>query len=88
MLHADARKEFAATAQIGYGLDGRQDTKQDDFEQVRGTFEENDFVLEIEKHIAAKTALADELIGRMEQLRCPLLSEGVCDAEPGERAVV
>ena len=88
MLHADARKEFAATAQIGYGLDGRQETKQDDFEQVRGTFEENDFVLEIEKHIATKTALADELIGRMEQLRCPLLSEGVCDAEPGERAVV
>jgi len=68
MLHADARKEFAATAQIGYGLDGRQDTKQADFEHVRGTFEKNDFVLEIEKHIAAKTALADEMVARMKQL--------------------
>ncbi len=69
MLHADARKEFAATAQIGYGLDGEPKTKQADFEHVRGTFEENDFVLEIEKHITVKTALADELIGRMEPLR-------------------
>lgn len=69
MLHADAQKEFAATAQIGYGLDGEQKTKQADFEHVRGTFEENDFVLEIEKHITVKTALADELIGRMEPLR-------------------
>ncbi len=69
MLHADAKKEFAATAQIGYGLDGEQKTRQADFEHVRGTFEENDFVLEIEKHITAKTTLADELIGRMESLR-------------------
>jgi hypothetical protein len=69
MLYADAEKEFAATAQTGYGLDGSQDTKQADFGQVRGTFEENSFVLEIEKHIVRKTALGDELVGRMEQLR-------------------
>jgi hypothetical protein len=68
MLHADAKKEFAATAQIGYGLDGRQDAKQADFEQVRGTFEENDFVLEIEKHITVKTAIAEEMVSRMKQL--------------------
>ncbi len=68
MLYADARKEFAATAQIGYGLDGGQKTKQADFEHVRGTFEQNSFVLEIEKHIVDKTALGDELIRRMEQL--------------------
>ena len=88
MLHADARKEFAATAQIGYGLDGRHETKQDDFEQVRGTFEENDFVLEIEKHIAAKSALADDLIGRMEQLRSQKPSGDVCDMVSGTRAVL
>jgi hypothetical protein len=69
MLYADTKKEFAATAQTGYGLDGSQETKQADFEQVRGTFDENDFVLEIEKHIDRKTALGDELIGRMEKLR-------------------
>ncbi|GAF90938.1 unnamed protein product [marine sediment metagenome] len=69
MLYADARKEFAATAQTGFGLDGNEETKHSDFEQVRGIFEKNSFVSEIEKHIISKTALGDELIGRMENLR-------------------
>jgi carbonic anhydrase/acetyltransferase-like protein (isoleucine patch superfamily) len=69
MLYADAKKEFAATAQTGYGLDGSLEAKKADFAQVRGTFEENSFVLEIKKHIARKTAIGDELIGRMEELR-------------------
>lgn len=68
MLRADARKEFAATAQTGYGIDGDRQAKQIDFEHVRGTFEGNSFVQEIEEHIVRKTALGDELIGRMEQL--------------------
>jgi hypothetical protein len=67
-LHKDAGKEFAATAQIGYGLDGNEETKQADFGQVRGTFEENSLVLEIEKHIAAKTELGDKVINRMKEL--------------------
>ena len=69
MLYADTKKEFAATAQIGFGLDGDRQTRQADFEQVRGTFEKNSFVSEIEDHITKKTALADELISRMEKLR-------------------
>jgi hypothetical protein len=69
MLYADVKKEFTATAQTGYGLDGSREKKQIDFGQVRGTFEENSFVLEIEKHIVRKTALGDELVGRMEELR-------------------
>jgi len=68
MLYADAKKEFAATVQIGYGLDGGRDTKQADFKQVRGTFEENNFVSEIREHITRKAALADELISRMKQI--------------------
>jgi hypothetical protein len=69
MLYADTKKEFAATAQIGFGLDGDRETRQADFEQVRGTFEGNSFVSEIEDHITQKTALGDELISRMEKLR-------------------
>jgi hypothetical protein len=69
MLCADTKKEFAATAQIGFGLDGDRETRQADFAQVRGTFEGNSFVSEIEEHIAKKTALGDELISRMEKLR-------------------
>jgi hypothetical protein len=69
MLYADARKEFAATAQIGYGIDGDKETKESDFAGVRGTFDKNSFVSEIEKHIDTKSKLAEELIGRMKKLR-------------------
>ncbi len=68
-LHADARKEFAATVQIGFGLDGDDRVRREDFEAVRGSFEADNFVGEIEKHMAAKNALADDLIRRIEPLR-------------------
>jgi len=68
-LYDDAKKEFAATAQIGYGLDGDEKTKHIDFTAVRGILEEDSFVSEIEQHITSKTALGDELISRMENLR-------------------
>jgi hypothetical protein len=67
-LHADAEKEFADIAQTGYGIDGDEQTKHGDFAQVRGVFEKDSFVTEIEKHIAVKTKLGDELINRMEKL--------------------
>jgi hypothetical protein len=67
-LYADAKKEFAETAQTGYGIDGDEQTKHGDFAQVRGIFEKDSFVTEIEKHIAIKTKLGDELISRMEKL--------------------
>ncbi len=69
LLLEDAKKEFVATSQIGFGIDGGDDVRQLDFEAVRGKFEENSFVAEIEKHIKAKTRLGDELISRMEKLR-------------------
>jgi len=68
-LYADARKEFAATAQIGFGLDGDEQTKRVDFQQVRGAFEENSFVSEIQKHIVDKTELGDKLISRLQKIR-------------------
>ncbi|MBN2271980.1 MAG: DUF4954 family protein [Sedimentisphaerales bacterium] len=68
MLYADAKKEFAGPAQIGFGVDGDQASTKADFEQVRGTFDDNSFVREIEGHIARKTAIADELIARLEKI--------------------
>ncbi len=69
MLHADAKKEFAATAQIGFGIDGDKETILSDFAAVRGVFEKDGFVREIEQHIIKKTALGAELISRMEKIR-------------------
>ena len=68
MLIKDTQKEFAATAQIGYGLDSKGKAKHYDFEAVRGKFEKNTFVCEIEKHIISKSKLGDELTHRMEKL--------------------
>ena len=68
-INPDAKKEFADTVQIGYGLDGDEATRRGDFTAVRGTFEEDGFVSEIEQHIISKTAIGDELISRMESLR-------------------
>ena len=68
LLYSDAKKEFVATAQIGFGIDGDEETMRGDFEHVRGTFEENGFVCEIEKHIKAKSELGDELVSRIKKL--------------------
>jgi hypothetical protein len=68
MIYADTKKEFAETAQIGYGLDGGKETMQRDFEQVIGTFEENNIVSDIKKHIAGKAALVDKLISQIQRL--------------------
>ncbi len=68
MVYDDARKEFSLSAMTGFGVDGSQDERKLDFEQVRGDFENNPFVTAVLKHIDEKTALGDELINRIGQL--------------------
>lgn len=68
MLYDDAGKEFSGSVQTGFGVDGDEDVKIADFEAVRGRFEDNSFVMEIEKHMNAKSELGDELIGRLKKL--------------------
>jgi len=68
MLCADAEKEFAEAAQIGFGVDGDHESRKADFRAVRGTFGDNSFVCDIESHIAEKSALGDELIARLERI--------------------
>jgi len=65
MLYEDARKEFTLSSMTGFGIDGDDEVKKRDFEQVRGDFEKNSVVLAILDHIRAKTELGDELIARL-----------------------
>jgi hypothetical protein len=65
MRLADAQKEYTAAVRTGYGFDGDEKVKDADFEAVRGTFEDNSFVAEIERQIVAKTKLAEEIISRL-----------------------
>jgi len=65
MLYEDARKEFTLSSMTGFGIDGDDEVKKRDFEQVRGDFEKNSVVLAILDHIRDKTELGDELIARL-----------------------
>lgn len=68
MLYEDAKKEFSMAAQTGFGADGSQLEKTQDFEQVRGVFENNPFVKMVIQHIQDKTALGEELIARLQNV--------------------
>ncbi|MDR2938653.1 MAG: DUF4954 family protein [Prevotellaceae bacterium] len=69
MLYADAKKEFTLSAKTGFGVDGNEESKLQDFEQVRGPFEQNAFVAEVTNHIARKTALGDSMIEKMKEIK-------------------
>jgi hypothetical protein len=68
LLYEDARKEFTLSSMTGFGIDGGDEIKKLDFEQVRGEFESNSVVAAIREHIKQKTALGDELIARMKRV--------------------
>ncbi|MBK5722046.1 DUF4954 family protein [Dysgonomonas sp. Marseille-P4677] len=68
MIYDDAKKEFSLSSRTGFGLDGDRNQKKDDFEQVRGLFEENDFVKAVLNHIDTKTKLGNEMIGRLQKV--------------------
>jgi hypothetical protein len=69
MLYEDARKEFTLSSMTGFGIDGGEDIKRLDFEQVRGDFESNSVVASIQDHIREKTTLGDELIMRVSRIK-------------------
>jgi hypothetical protein len=67
-LYEDAMKEFTLSSRTGFGIDGDEEVKRIDFEEVRGDFENNPVVASIMQHIRVKTELGDELIARCRTL--------------------
>jgi hypothetical protein len=61
MIYEDAKKEFDLNSQTGFGADGNDEQRQQDFESVRGRFESNPFVVEVLAHIERKSALGDKM---------------------------
>jgi len=43
----DAKKEYDDKRRIGYGIDGDEKVRDEDFDAVRGLFEENKFIIEV-----------------------------------------
>jgi hypothetical protein len=61
----DAKKEFDVACRIGYGIDGDDAVREQDFEAVRGRYEDNKFVCALVEETRQAQAQADELIRRL-----------------------
>lgn len=68
LVYEDAKKEFSLSAMTGFGADGTKEEKIQDFEQVRGDFDNNTFVKAVLEHIRVKTELGNELKNRIKEL--------------------
>ncbi|PRY91397.1 DUF4954 family protein [Marinilabilia salmonicolor] len=68
MMLTDARKEFTLKAQTGFGMDGEDDVRHTDFEQVRGAFEKHPAVRDIFDHIEKKQQLATQIREKINQI--------------------
>ena len=69
MLYNDAQKEFNLMAKIGFGVDGDDRQKVQDFESVRGRFDSNPFVCEVLNHIERKSRLGDEVVTKLQRVK-------------------
>lgn len=69
LIYRDAKKEFNLNSKTGFGVDGNEEQKHQDFESVRGSFESNPFVLEVLNHIKIKTELGNDLIERLGKIK-------------------
>jgi carbonic anhydrase/acetyltransferase-like protein (isoleucine patch superfamily) len=69
LILRDAKKEFNAVSRTGFGMDGDDADKQLDFDAVRGTFDDNAFVKEINAQMNITTEIAEKLIAQLENLK-------------------
>ncbi len=51
LVTADAQKEFSESSRLGFGQDGCLEDVEKDFTQVRGLYEENQFVLDMKESV-------------------------------------
>ena len=69
MVYDDARKEFDLNSQTGFGVDGDRQQAKADFEEVRGSFESNSFVKAVLEHIETKTALGEQVLKKLNEIK-------------------
>jgi hypothetical protein len=69
LILKDAQKEFNEKSQIGFGVDGDLELRKKEFEAVRGKYDENKFVLELQIEIDQVTNKAAKLISMIESAK-------------------
>jgi len=67
-LLEDAGKEYSVASMTGFGIDGNNEEKIADYQQVRGLFEDDPIVKSILRETEEKLAEADKLIDRIKIL--------------------
>jgi NDP-sugar pyrophosphorylase family protein len=65
---ADVQREFIDAIRYGYGLDGDEKTKNADFDAVRGTFDQNPLVKQIQESVEKNNTRAKRLITQLQKL--------------------
>lgn len=68
MIIKDAQGEFSESSKIGFGIEGDQETRDQDFEAVRGKFEDNSFVQGLKKETEEIGKKAEALIKKLESI--------------------
>jgi len=68
-LYEDAKKEFSMIKMTGFGVDGQNGAREQDFAEVRGEFESNATVQVIKEHMDKKSNLGNEIIALMNQTK-------------------
>ena len=69
MILKDAEKEFDPNARLGFGIDGDENTRDQDFQVVRGSYTENKFVIDLKKETTAIEEKADKITGILEKIQ-------------------
>ncbi|HAK47040.1 MAG TPA: DUF4954 domain-containing protein [Spirochaeta sp.] len=64
----DARKEFSATAMVGFGIDGGDEERRQDFNAVRGEEDSNDFITQLKARLKLKQDTVAELKQKLSAL--------------------
>ena len=67
LILKDAEKEFDVLSKIGFGIDGDDEIRERDFAAVRGSYDDNVFILETRAESDAVTKRADELLALVGQ---------------------
>jgi len=68
MILSDAKKEFDANSKIGFGLGGDEATKDADFEEVRGNYDDNSFVRGLHDENDQIEQKASDILQKLEAL--------------------
>jgi hypothetical protein len=64
----DARKDFSATAMVGFGVDGDLEDRKRDFIEVRGEEDSNDFITQLKTRLKLKQETVRKLKEKLSNL--------------------